>query len=49
VNEAALLSYLDPMSAVVYAFLVFGEVPGVTTAIGGTLILLASALDVMRR
>ncbi len=49
VNEAALLSYLDPMSAVVYAFLVFGEVPGVTTAIGGALILLASALDVLRR
>ncbi|WP_456367525.1 DMT family transporter [Thermococcus sp.] len=48
VNEAALLSYLDPMSAVVYAFLVFGEVPGVTTAIGGALILLASALDVLR-
>ena len=49
VNEAALLSYLDPLSAIVYAFLVFGEVPGVTTAIGGALILLASALDVLRR
>ena len=49
VNEAALLSYLDPMSAVVYAFLVFGEVPGIMTVIGGALILLASALDVLRR
>ncbi|ASJ08299.1 permease [Thermococcus siculi] len=49
VNEAALLSYLDPMSAVVYALLVFGEVPGVRTAVGGALILLASALDVLRR
>jgi drug/metabolite transporter (DMT)-like permease len=49
VNEAALLSYLDPMSAVLYAFLVFGEVPGIKTTIGGTLILLASALDVLRR
>ena len=49
VNEAALLSYLDPMSAIIYAFLVFGEVPGATTAIGGTLILLASAIDVMRK
>jgi len=49
VNEAALLSYLDPMSAVVYAFLVFGEVPGFRTAVGGALILLASALDVLRR
>ncbi|WP_010479970.1 DMT family transporter [Thermococcus zilligii] len=48
-GEAALLSYLDPMSAVIYAFLIFGEVPGVTTAIGGALILLASALDVLRK
>jgi len=49
VNEAALLSYLDPMSAVVYAFLVFGEVPGGRTALGGALILLASLLDVKAR
>jgi drug/metabolite transporter (DMT)-like permease len=49
VNKAALLSYLDPLSAVVYAFLVFGEVPGARTVIGGALILLASALDVLRR
>ncbi len=49
VNEAALLSYLDPMSAVVYAFVVFGEVPGATTVTGGALIIIASALDVLRR
>jgi len=49
VNEAALLSYLDPMSAIVYAFLIFGEVPGIRTAIGGALILLASLLDVKAR
>lgn len=49
VNEAALLSYLDPMSAVLYAFVVFGEVPGIRTVVGGALILLASALDVMGR
>ena len=49
VNEAALLSYLDPMSAVVYAFLIFGEVPGIRTALGGALILLASLLDVKVR
>ncbi|ASJ11524.1 DMT family transporter [Thermococcus thioreducens] len=49
VNEAALLSYLDPMSAVVYAFLIFGEVPGVRTALGGALILLASLLDIKAR
>ncbi|WP_054840347.1 EamA family transporter [Thermococcus sp. JCM 11816] len=49
VKDAALLSYLDPASAVVYAFLVFGEVPGTRTVIGGVLILLASALDALRR
>lgn len=49
VNKAALLSYLDPMSAVVYAFLIFGEVPGIRTALGGALILLASLLDVKVR
>ncbi|NJE05628.1 EamA/RhaT family transporter [Thermococcus sp. M36] len=49
VNEAALLSYLDPVSAVIYAFLVFGEVPGLRTVLGGALILLASALDIVRR
>ena len=48
VNEAALLSYLDPMSAIVYAFIVFGEVPGLRTVIGGALILLTSALDLVR-
>ncbi|ASJ01343.1 DMT family transporter [Thermococcus gorgonarius] len=48
-GEAALLSYLDPLSAVIYAFIIFGEVPGVTTAIGGALILLASALDILSR
>jgi len=45
VNEAALLSYLDPLSAIVYAFIIFGEVPGARTLLGGALILLASALD----
>ncbi|WP_335323932.1 DMT family transporter [Thermococcus cleftensis] len=47
VSEAALLSYLDPLSAVVYALLIFGEVPGIKTIAGGTLILLASALDLI--
>ncbi|NJE08214.1 EamA/RhaT family transporter [Thermococcus sp. M39] len=49
VNEAALLSYLDPLSAVVYAFLVFGEVPTLRTIIGGFLILSASLLDILKR
>ncbi|WP_370519555.1 DMT family transporter [Thermococcus sp. JdF3] len=47
VSEAALLSYLDPLSAVVYALLIFWEVPGIKTIAGGTLILLASALDLI--
>jgi len=49
VNEAALMSYLDPLSAIVYAFIIFGEVPGVQTILGGTLILLASALDAVSK
>ena len=49
VNEAALLSYLDPLSAIVYAFIIFGEVPWARTIIGGALILLASALDAINR
>ena len=48
VKDVALLSYLDPLSAIVYAFLVFGEVPGVRTVIGGALILLASSIDLAR-
>jgi len=48
VNEVALLSYLDPLSAITYAFIVFREVPGLRTAIGGALILLASALDLVK-
>ncbi|AHF81053.1 DMT family transporter [Thermococcus paralvinellae] len=49
VNEAALLSYLDPLSAVVYAFLIFGESPTLRTIIGGFLILSASLLDILKR
>jgi|Deesub1362B_J571_1020462.scaffolds.fasta_scaffold03436_1 drug/metabolite transporter (DMT)-like permease len=48
VNEAALLSYLDPLSAIIYAFLVFGEIPSFRTLIGGGLILLASVLDIIK-
>ncbi|AIF69539.1 hypothetical protein PAP_05695 [Palaeococcus pacificus DY20341] len=46
-NEAALLSYLDPLSAIVYASLIFGEIPSLMTIIGGGLILLASLLDIL--
>lgn len=34
VKDAALLSYLDPLSAIVYAFLVFGEVSSIDLARG---------------
>ncbi|GAB6101117.1 EamA family transporter [Thermococcus atlanticus] len=49
VNEAALLSYLDPLSAVVYAFLIFGEIPSLRTAVGGLLILSASLADILKK
>ncbi len=48
VNEAALLSYLDPLSAVIYAFLIFGEVPSLRTVIGGALVLSASLLNILK-
>lgn len=48
VNEAALLSYLDPLSAIIYASLVFGEIPSFRTLIGRGLILLASVLDIIK-
>ncbi|KPU63615.1 permease [Thermococcus sp. EP1] len=44
-NEAALLSYLDPLSAIVYAAILLGEIPTFRTVIGGSLILVASFLD----
>ena len=48
VSEVALLSYLDPLSAILYAFIVFGEVPGSRTVIGGALIILASVLNLVK-
>jgi len=48
-NEAAILSYLDPLSAIVYAAILFGEIPTFKTVIGGLLILIASLLDIKMR
>ncbi|WP_457742681.1 EamA family transporter [Thermococcus sp.] len=48
VKDVSLLSYLDPLSAIVYALIVFGEVIGLRTVMGGALILLASALDLAK-
>lgn len=49
VSEAALLSYLDPISAVIYGIIIFGEVPSIYTIIGGGLILIATALDALKK
>ncbi len=39
----------EPLSASVLAYLVFGEVPGASTAVGGLIVLLALALVLLRR
>lgn len=44
VQHAGILGYLDPASAIVYAYLCFGEVPPLTTVLGGLCILAAGAL-----
>lgn len=43
-QRAGILGYLDPASAVLYAYLFFGEVPAFTTMLGGLCILSAGAL-----
>ncbi|WP_297470008.1 DMT family transporter [Thermococcus sp.] len=48
VKDVSLLSYLDPLSAILYAFLVFGEVPGLRTIVGGAMILFASAMNLVK-
>ncbi|PWK15900.1 DMT family transporter [Tumebacillus permanentifrigoris] len=44
VQHVGVLGYIDPLSAILFAFLFLGEVPGLTTWIGGTLILVSSYL-----
>lgn len=39
---AGVLSYIDPLSAVIFAFMIFGESPSIFTIIGGALILVGS-------
>lgn len=48
VQHASILSYIDPVSALLFAFLFLGEIPGFYTLAGGSLILLASML-IMRK
>lgn len=40
-QHAGVLAYFDPLSAIVFALIFLGEVPGILTLIGGLLILLA--------
>ncbi len=46
VQHTSILSYLEPTSAIIYAYFIFAETPSLLTAIGGSLILCASLLVV---
>ena len=48
VQHASILSYIDPVSALLFAYLFFGEIPSLYTLAGGSLILLASVLIIRR-
>lgn len=47
VQHAGILSYTDPVSALLLAYLVFGEQPTLFTALGGAVVLAASYLVVV--
>lgn len=48
IQHASILSYLDPASSLLFAYLIFGETPTLFTAVGGFFILLASYLVVKK-
>lgn len=48
IQHASILSYIDPASALLYAYLIFQETPGLYTLLGGACILLASWLVIRR-
>jgi len=48
IQHASILSYIDPVSALLYAYLIFNETPGLYTLLGGACILLASWLVIRR-
>jgi drug/metabolite transporter (DMT)-like permease len=48
VQHVSILGYLEPVSAPVYALILLGEVPSAWTVAGGTLILAAGVLVVVR-
>jgi len=48
-QEAAVLGYIEPIGAIILAFLLLGEIPSGTAIIGGILIILAGYLVTLRR
>ncbi|MEW6602204.1 MAG: DMT family transporter [Nitrospirota bacterium] len=48
-NEAAILGYFEPVSAIILAFIVFHEVPGMTALLGGALIIYSGYLILKAR
>lgn len=47
VEHAAILGYLEPVSAPFYALLLLGEAPALTTVVGGALIVVAGVLVIV--
>jgi len=48
IQHASILSYIDPVSALLYAYLIFNEIPGLYTFWGGSCILAASWIVIRR-
>jgi len=48
-NEAAILGYLEPVGAVLLAFIILHEIPGIKALSGGALILYSGILIVSGR
>lgn len=46
---AGVLSYIDPLSAVIFGFLVFNEIPSSSTIAGGVLILISSLIILRKK
>jgi len=44
IQHVSVLSYIEPVSSMVYAYLIFGEIPTLLTLIGGLCILAASSI-----
>jgi drug/metabolite transporter (DMT)-like permease len=48
-NEAAILGYFEPVGAIILAFIILHEVPGLTALLGGALILFSGYLILRSR